>query len=232
MKTNPQQDPFRDPFGDDVFRDPVADKQASRRVPPGERPPGLSASRKYAGKIPGESGIWAFLFFDMWWFTALFGVTLYTRGDGNEDVFSAGHESLTLWEGTLNTLLLLAGSLFVALGIRAVREGRHEQARKLFGWTLLTGLAFLANKAFEYQHLLGDDLDPGTNDFYLYFFILTGVHALHLVAGCVGMLYMRRVAARPHIDAKGHRNLEVAATYWHLVDLLWVIIFAIFYMLR
>lgn len=222
---------IEDQSTEDPFRDPFAPSPSKRRVPLEGRPPGVSKEGKYKGKIPGEAGIWAFLFFDLWWFTALFGVTIYERGQ-DVDVFHAGRESLNLWEGTLNTLLLLTGSMFVVLAIQSVRALDQEKARKWILYAMGTGLLFLVNKGVEYTHLLSDDHDPGQNDFYQYFFILTGIHALHLIGGLAALAYMRKICGRPQIDQKGHRNLEVVATYWHLVDLLWVVIFAVFYLVR
>jgi nitric oxide reductase NorE protein len=214
-------DPFADPFAPTAPVAQTAPRVDGRAVSPKPR----------AGRIPGEMGIWVFVFIDMWFFTGLMGVTVYTHGQ-DPAVFEAGRESLTLWEGTFNTLLLLTASYFVVLAMRAVKAENPDRARRLLVVAMLCALGFVINKAVEYQHLFADGHDPGSSDFYTFFFILTGFHLLHMLVGTAGLAYMRRVIRRPAIDARAHRNLEVSATYWHLVDLLWVVIFAVLYLLR
>jgi nitric oxide reductase NorE protein len=216
-----QQDPFRDPFAH-VTQTPGASNGRPRGLPGDPR-----------GKIPGETGIWVFIFWDMTLFTILFAVTVYTRGQ-HPAVFEHGRTTLTLWAGTLNSALLLTGSLFVVQGIRTVRAAvpNPDRARRLFYLAMVCGLGFIVNKGFEWGRLLHDGHHPGSTDFFTFFFYLTGFHLLHLLLGMVGLFYMTRVTRRPAIDEKGIRNLEVVGCYWHLVDLLWVVIFAILYTLR
>jgi nitric oxide reductase NorE protein len=176
-------------------------------------------------------GIWVFIFMDMWWFSIMFGVVVWTRGQ-HHALFEQGRHTLTLWAGTLNTVLLLTASLFVVQGLQAIRRNKPELSRRMFGLAMLCALGFLINKGFEWGRLLDHHHHPGSNDFYTYFFIITGIHAVHLLLGTAGLGYMRRVTRRPNIGRTEMRNLEVVACYWHLVDLLWVVIFAVFYLMR
>ena len=227
MITQPQ-DPFRDPFAHQATTAGASNGRPRGR--PGAPPGGLPGDPR--GHVPGETGIWVFVCIDLLWFSMFLGVTVYTRGQ-HTAAFAEGRRSLALWQGTLNTLLLLTGSLFVAQAMRAVRRAGAERARRLIGYAMLCGLAFLVNKGVEWARLLHDHHHPnGASGFYTYFFILTGFHALHLIAGTAGLGYMRRLTRRPQIGRRELRNLEVVATYWHLVDFLWVAIFSVLYLMR
>ena len=213
---------------EDSFRDPFASVTSGA---PNGRPRSIRYEPR--GHVPGEVGIWVFIFWDMWLFTMLFAVTLYTRGQ-HPASFEHGRTTLALWAGTINSALLLTGSLFVVEGIRAVRRAIPDRARarKLIGAAMLCGLGFVANKGFEWARLMHDHHTPGSTDFFTFFYVLTGFHLLHLLLGMAGLGYMRRAASRPEIGTGGILNLEVVGCYWHLVDLLWVVIFAILYTLR
>lgn len=179
--------------------------------------------------IPGEVGIWVFILGDMAVFGLFFGVFLYERADQVE-VFNASQATLDMTFGAVNMLLLLTSSLFVAWGVKTVRERPGRGAPALFGLAFLCGLAFAVNKVLEYSAKVDAGLTPAANDFYMYFFILTGIHALHLVIGMCVLVFMWRVARRPRPGAKDVRAVESGASYWHLVDLLWVVLFPLLYL--
>jgi nitric oxide reductase NorE protein len=209
----------------DLFRDPFATHAGA----PDRRPRSRWEGR---GHIPGEVGIWIFVIWDMTWFAVLFAVFLDARAH-HLTTFERGRLDLTLWAGTLNTLLLLTGSLLVALAVGQVRAGEHAHARRLLGFALLCGAGFVVNKLFEYLRLVSAGHQPGGhNQFFTYFFVLTGIHLVHLLVGLMALTYMRRVTGRAATRRNDIRNIEICATYWHLVDLLWVALFALLYLLR
>lgn len=193
---------------------------------PVEREAPLARARPH---IPGEVGIWVFILGDMAVFGLFFGVFLYERGDQVE-LFNASQATLNMTFGAVNTLLLLTSSLFVAWGVRMLRERVGRAAPTLFGLAFLCGLAFAVNKVLEYGAKVDADLTPATNDFYMYFFVLTGIHALHLVIGMCVLAFMWRVARRPQARSNDIRAVESGASYWHLVDLLWVVLFPLLYL--
>lgn len=215
----------QDPFGG-MFQDPfqgTARGEAIRVAAERERKP-------MKGRIPGEMGIWIFLFGDMMAFGLIF-ITFVSARMDDPVMFEQSRQTLHLTFGAINTLLLLCGSLFVVRGIRAMRTG-SSNAWKIFGLCWLTGLWFVVNKFIEYGMVIDDGHNIGTNMFYGYYFIFTAAHLLHLVLAMIGMGVVVRIAKRPVHTAKDLRWAEVFGAYWHLVDLLWVVLFPLIYLMR
>ncbi|MDX8153239.1 cytochrome c oxidase subunit 3 [Patulibacter brassicae] len=175
--------------------------------------------------VPGEPGLWIFLLVDMTIFAVFFGAFLVGRAD-EPAVFAEGRTHLSVALGTANTLVLLASSLVMALAVRAHRAGDAPRARRLIATVLLGGLLFVAFKAIEWQALLGDGHPPASSSFFTYYFAITGVHLLHLVAGAVVLLVVR---ARVGAGAASRGLVEGGASYWHMVDLLWLVIYPVVY---
>jgi nitric oxide reductase NorE protein len=215
------QDPLSGLFGDPFHG--TARGEAIRAAQERERKP-------LKGRIPGEVGIWVFIFGDMMAFGLMFIVFMSARMD-EPDTFEESRKTLHLAFGAMNTLLLLVGSLLVVRGIRALRTGTGR-APLLFAMCWLCGLCFVINKFIEYSWVTGDGHTIGTNMFYGYYFMLTGVHLLHLLLAMVGMALMYRISKREVLAAKDMRNIEALGAYWHLVDLLWVILFPLIYLMR
>jgi nitric oxide reductase NorE protein len=186
---------------------------------------------KLRGHIPGEIGIWIFAAGDLLVFALFFVVFVHERG---KDVtgFDEARQSLSLTIGAINTLVLLTGSMLVVLGVHAARRQAGRLASKLFALTLLCGLAFVVGKIADYVHQADLGHSPATNDFFMYFFVLTWIHLLHLIVGMVEVGLMWRFARRPVLGPREIRNIEVCAVFWHLVDLLWLVLFALLYLMR
>jgi nitric oxide reductase NorE protein len=182
--------------------------------------------------VPGEPGIWALIFTDLGIFTVYFIVVMYEWG-ANPEVFAAGHRSLNLTSGILNTFFLLTASLFVALGVQILRQGRVALAQRLFLGAAGSGTLFVVNKYFEWSHELDHGHSPQTNVFFQLYFIITGIHLAHVLIAMVLLGFVRRRAA--HVvgapTPKQSRFVENCATYWHMVDLLWLGILALFYLM-
>ncbi len=176
--------------------------------------------------LPGEPGLWVFIFFDLGLFGLFFALAAADLGAAPA-VFAAGKGTLDLTIGAVNTLVLLTGSWAVAMGTRVVRGG-GEAGRWLTG-AALSGALFLLLKVVEYVHLLGAGHALTQDAFYSWYFILTGYHAMHVA---VGIVLLAVVAARYRGGAEpDHRLVEAAGCYWHLVDLLWIGIFLILYLI-
>ena len=180
-----------------------------------------------ARRVPGEAGIWVLIGGELFAFSAFFLVFAYYRGLDPAS-FSAGHRLLDHGIGLANTLILLTSSLFVALGVQRVRDGR-EGAAFWFRLGLLCGGAFALLKVVEYGQKFTAGITPLTSDFFMYYFAFTGVHLLHVVIGS-GALIFAIGASRRAPSASRTMIAECAAIFWHLVDLLWIILFALFYL--
>jgi nitric oxide reductase NorE protein len=173
--------------------------------------------------------MWFFVLFEMLLFTSYFVVYLYTRVV-NHELFLQSQAQLDVRVGVANTLLLLASSWSIARCVQAARAGRYQAAMTSAVLTVVLGVAFGVSKVVEWIRLIRHGYVFTTNDFFLHYFFLTGIHAVHLLIGFVvlGMvIYQLRSPAR-----RSQQLIETGATYWHTVDLLWVLIFSLLYVVR
>ncbi|BBO28274.1 cytochrome c oxidase subunit III [Alteromonas sp. I4] len=180
--------------------------------------------------VPGEVGIWLFVAGDLVVFSVFF--VVIALGNVNQpDLFQQSRDALDMWVGVLNTGLLLTGSWFVARGVEESRLLSGPRTGRYFTWGILCGLGFIANKSFEWGGKISAGLSPATNDFYMLFFVFTGIHLLHVIVGIVVLLVIRNASRRKGLGAKDIQTIESGATFWHLVDLLWIALFALLYLL-
>lgn len=180
--------------------------------------------------LPGEAGLWVFILGDMVMFAVFFGVILVTRGQ-QPQVFHAGQQHLHVGLAVLNTILLLTGSWLVAQGMRSLRDSGRAAA-PLFLGALGCALGFAAVKVVEYADLLSAGLTPATDDFFMYYFVFTGIHLAHLLIGAVLLTCMTVVARSPEISAGRQTFAECGGVYWHMVDMLWLVLFPLLYLVR
>lgn len=180
--------------------------------------------------VPGEIGIWLFVAGDLIVFAVFF--VVITLGDVDQpDIFARSRASLDMWVGVLNTVLLLTGSWFVAVGVEKCRSTGKPVGGHYFSLAILCAVAFAVNKSVEWGDKISAGITPATNDFYMLFFIFTGIHMLHVFAGIGVLLLIRSVSRRPDLTRRDISTMESGATFWHLVDLLWIVLFALFYLL-
>lgn len=198
---------------------------------------GLHANRDEAVRqgrwVPGEPGIWALIFTDLLIFTVYF-IEVMLRWIDKPDVFAAGHHAISLTSGILNTFFLLTASLFVALGVQTMRVGRVQLTERLFFIAGISGSAFIVNKFFEWSDKVGHGHTPQSDNFFQLYFIITGIHLVHVIIAMTLLFFMRKRAGQI-IGAptpRQSRFIENCATYWHMVDLLWLGIFALFYLMK
>lgn len=182
--------------------------------------------------LPGEPGIWVFILGDMLVFAFFFGVLQFYRSQ-HPEVFEQAQAHMNQALGVLNTFLMLTSSWCVALAVQAARRGVPGVTAPLLSLAFACGLGFCAVKYVEYVEKIHAGLTLGTNEFYTLYYMLTGIHLFHVVVGMVLLAWLIR--HRPHnsgYDQKAMRNLEVGATFWHLVDVLWIVLFALFYLVK
>lgn len=179
--------------------------------------------------VPGQPDMWAFVLFETLVFTAYFGFYLFYRAR-NPELFLHSQAHLDLRIGVFNTLVLLLSSWSVARCVQSARAGAYRPALRDVYITAAFAVVFLSFKVFEWARLVrtGNGLD--SNDFFTYYFFLTGIHFVHLVIGFVALgvvVYQLRGPGR-----RSQELVETCATYWHTVDFLWVLIFALLYVVR
>jgi len=203
-----------------------------------ERAHGLGREGDYAGS---KLGMWLFLLTEVFLFVGpliLYGVYRYRFSSG----FAAASSGLSLRIGVLNTAVLLTSSLSMALSIAAVKRGKSGFTLLFLLITITLGSLFLFNKYFEWSHEIASGVYPGGEAllerpkgevlfFGLYFF-LTGLHGLHVFAGVCLLSVMSYSTATGGVNQEDFVRLENAGLYWHLVDVVWVYLFPLFYLIR
>lgn len=167
----------------------------------------------------------------MWWFLAgevlIFGGAIVSyvlyRIAHSEWAQEAAHTWTTI--GAVNTFVLLTSSLFVVLAHQAATEKKFDRAAKHLWVTIGLGLLFLVFKAIEYSREIHHGFTPLTNLFWSFYFFLTGLHALHVTAGLVALGIVAEATRR----GKNPQRVEYAGLYWHLVDIIWIFLFPLLY---
>jgi nitric oxide reductase NorE protein len=184
---------------------------------------------KQTTRVPGQPDMWFFVLFESLLFTAYFGVYLYYRAQ-HEQAFLDAQSHLDLGLGILDTITLLTSSWSVARCVQAARDGRYRAAMRNALLTAGLGVGFLVLKVIEWAgHVHAGDTFS-SSDFFQHYFFLTGIHFIHLLIGLVVLGVLGYQLASP--KRRSQEIVETCATYWHTVDFLWVLIFALLYVVR
>ena len=195
------------------------------------------------GRIDHEGkkmGIWFFLFTEILFFGGMFLLYAIFRYRYADDFHrGAAGEDLSL--GTVNTVILLTSSYTMALSLAAVRAGKRLLSSRLQAATILMGLAFLAIKYLEWSGKIARGLYPdspvllklakGEILFYGLYYVMTGIHGLHVFIGCVVIAFMLFSTRVGRINKENYSRLENTALYWHFVDVVWIYLYPLFYLL-
>jgi cytochrome c oxidase subunit III len=199
------------------------------------RPPWSNLHRQHQAVL---LGMWMFLGSEVLLFAGLFaGYTVY-RGLYTTGFLAAGRETNIVF-GTANTAIMLTSSFFIAVAGRAARAGRRDLAYRLLIVTLALGALFLILKGFEYRDDIEKHLVPGPGFalpqrgamlFFSFYWIMTGIHALHVTGGLVAVSRLVIRAARDRQWLSGSIAEEATALYWHLVDVIWIILYPLLYL--
>lgn len=191
-------------------------------------------------------GMWAFLLTEIMFFGGAFVVYVVYRASYPE-AFSAGSEEMDFWLGTFNTIVLLCSSLTVALAVWAAETDRRQDVAKYLIATIVLGLAFVGIKMYEwyshYEHGLlpywnfthefhNPDVLPEVELFFGLYFAMTGLHALHMLIGVGIFLVLVRFARQGRLGADWYSPAETAGLYWHFVDVVWIFLFPLFYLIH
>lgn len=191
--------------------------------------------------VASKLGMWLFIFTEILLFGGLFIVYSVYRYKHPVE-FHLAHQELNVTIGLINTIILLISSMTVAMSITALQLGNKKLTLILLATTLLLALIFLVNKYFEWGAKIEHDIYPGSEFllslskgdmlfFGLYFF-MTGLHALHIIAGMalLGVIFVK--VKNGTVNQHRYSLLENGGLYWHLVDLIWIFLFPLFYLIH
>jgi cytochrome c oxidase subunit 3 len=186
-------------------------------------------------------GMWLFLASELLLFTVMFTAYALYRAD-HASAFAIGRKHMAVGLGTLNTYLLVTSSILVALAVGQGREGKRRACAALLAAAMSLGAGFLVVKGIEYrQHVLEGALpgahfhvegvhQTGVSLFFSLYWLMTGVHALHVIIGLSVLGTLAVLAARGRFTPERHAPLEVGGMYWHLVDVIWLFLWPLFYL--
>ena len=175
-----------------------------------------------------ELGIWLFILLDMCIFALYFWVFAWDKSQANE-IFILGQASLNTLYGAINTVALLVSSYFIACAVEAARANNIRAFKRGIQLSIICGLTFLGIKLIEYSEKIRDGYSITTNTFYRDYYAFTGFHMLHVIIGLSLLAYMLSQANSGDYLSKNIAFIEGSALYWHMVDLVWVILFALIY---
>jgi cytochrome c oxidase subunit III len=196
-----------------------------------------------AGQIDNEGkkmGMWFFLFTEILFFGGMFLLySIYRYKYAHDFHTAAADENIVL--GTINTVILLTSSLTIALAIRAVRTGGKKLSMQLQAATAFMGAAFLCIKYFEWNAKILLGLYPNSPSllaqgsgqimFFGLYYVMTGLHGLHVFIGCIVISFMVYFTGREKITGRNYARLENTGLYWHFVDIVWIYLYPLFYLI-
>ncbi len=188
-------------------------------------------------------GMWVFLASELLFFAGLFALYMGYRLE-HPHGFGVGVEHNTIVYGSVNTGVLLVSSFTVALGLHELRRGEARRCVLLVGCTIFLGLGFLAIKTAEYIHHFGEGIYPGgvgrffrehpdggTKMFFTLYYAMTGLHAIHVIVGTGVLAFLLGGVRAGRIDREVSHPLALGAIYWHLVDVIWIFLWPLFYLI-
>lgn len=190
-----------------------------------------SVERPDTGLYNAKLGIWLFLASEVMLFGALFSTLVLLRVNALE--WPHGWEILNVPLATVNTIVLITSSITMVMAWASLKLNDFGKFRKYLGATFLLGVVFLIIKGFEYSSKFEHGLLPSTSNFFATYFTMTGLHGLHVIGGMIVNFYLWGPGSKMwKTDPERFTNrIEVAGLYWHFVDLVWIFLFPILYLL-
>ena len=182
-------------------------------------------------RLPGDLAIWFFIMAEMVAFAVFFASYAFSRAN-NVEMFNLYQQTLDRNAGALNTVLLITGSWFIVLAVQAAHRDDQKAVPRNILLGFLCGGAFLVVKVIEYSAKFGAGISMSTNTFYMFYISLTFFHFMHVILGMVILTILWNQSRKGAYTSKDAHGLESGAAYWHMVDLLWIILFPLVYVMR
>lgn len=180
---------------------------------------------------PGDLAIWVFILAELLVFAAFFAAYAFARMN-NVELFNQYQATLDRTSALINTLTLITSSYFVVRGVAAINDDDSRSCERWLWAAVGMGVLFLVVKSAEYAHHLGAGVTLSTNTFYMFYLSLTFFHFMHVILGMVILSAVAIKARRGGYSAADYHGVETGASYWHMVDLVWLILFPLVYVMR
>lgn len=202
----------------------------------------IKHSEPHYDEEASKLGMWLFIFTELLLFGGLFIVYSIYRFL-NPEAFKLAGEALNPVIGAINTIILLVSSMTIAMSTSALQNKNKKLTLYLLGITLFLAFAFLVNKYFEWglkfqhgiypgsEHMISD-FSKGEILFFGLYFVMTGLHAIHIIIGMIVIIFALKGVRNGKVHANRPSLLENAGLYWHLVDLIWIFLFPLFYLIH
>jgi len=181
--------------------------------------------------LPGDLAIWFFIFMELLVF-GIFFIIYSIKRIQNVDMFNEFQLTLNRELGAANTILLITSSYFVVRAVHAIKKDNVKSCVRWLYAALAGGAGFLILKSIEYNDKFSHGINLQTNDFYFFYLSLTMFHFFHVILGMIILLAVAIKAQRGAYSATNHTGVETGASYWHMVDLVWIILFPLVYIIR
>ena len=183
------------------------------------------------GRIPGNTGIWVGIFCVLVEFLMLFTAYFIARVH-NPESFLNGPDKLVTIAGTTITLFLLSSGYCMVKSVNAIRGDQQKSAFRWIILAIMLGLAYPVVKYFELNWYISNGVNVDEGVFYAAYYYLTLNHLVHVTWGLMGLFFVAFRTATGAYSSKSYSGLEAAALYWHVTDILWIVLFSFFYILR
>lgn len=181
--------------------------------------------------LPGDFAIWIFIFAELLVF-GIFFITYAVVRAQNTELFNHYQLTLNRETGAINTVLLITSSYFIVLAIQAIKKNLVKQCYQYIYASLIFGGVFIVIKTYEFNEKFSHGINMSTNDFYFFYFALTIFHYLHVILGMIILTAIAIKAQRGKYSQTNYIGIETGGVYWHMVDLVWVILFPLIYIMR
>jgi nitric oxide reductase NorE protein len=191
----------------------------------------MTASGSTGNYPPGDLAIWIFILAELLVFAVFFTAYAFTRAN-HVELFNTYQQTLDTNAAMINTLALITSSYFVMRAVAAIRQDKVQHCVRWIVAAILMGVIFIAIKSGEYANHYAGGVNLRTNTFYMFYLSLTFFHYMHVLMGMVILGAVAVKAGNGHYSASEHTGVETGASYWHMVDIVWLLLFPLVYIMR
>lgn len=180
--------------------------------------------------LPGDLAIWLFIYAELLVFGVFFITYMVVRGQ-NIELFNESQLQLNKTLGMINTLVLITSSYFVVKCVNAIKRDEQERSIVWLFVAIIMGMVFVLSKTHEFSGLFGQGIGLGYNKFYTYYIAMTFFHYMHVILGLLILVFILIKSFRHGYTMSDYSGMETGAVYWHMVDLVWIVLFPLVYLI-